>query len=878
MRMPCSVRLRACAWGLVLCFATSAVRAAHIDVAAPGGVGVVAVATDALCSLREAMLVAHGNDEPDCVMVSDADAGITINLPADAVFTVLDAPYVGLSSRGPNGLPVVLLAYTIDGHGASIRRASSPATPRFRLFYIDGGAAPGNLTLRNLELHNGHTPDAVDMSGAVPVNGGGAILNGGTLTVENCSFHNNRTGDGGYNAELDYNNGSGVGGAIYTLGELIVHNSEFNNNFTGDVDFAGGGGNPADGGDGGAIAGNQTSSISISDSAFTGNQTGRGGTLTSAASGGNGGDGGAIATSGPLNIVRGVFTANAAGPGADAMQAGNGGRGGAVFVDYGNGTISIMDSLFSGNLAGNGGSGSDQGGNGGSGGAVHVLDGNLILSASTLHANRAGDANSVCGYSGHGGAIAVAANADGLTITDSTIIGNHAGGGDSTCSSDDSAGGAMFVNGVVHITNTDIVNNTALDKGGAIVARSSDSELLLQGVTISGNSSARGVVYLADGTTQMQNTTIADNTADTVISLSSTVDQLRLSYVTISANQGIGVHGHPSSEIVVDHSVIAGQLGAPDCGVFVQVVSLDYNRDSDGSCLFDATHDATLADASLGPLGDHGGSVLTLLPALGGPLIDAIPLLDCALNVPTGFAASMDARGGVRPIGTGCDIGAAELQSVIQWRVLDGFDLHTIVGEPFDQPVVVQARDLQGFGVSGLTPAWSVPDSGAGANCTADVTDVTGVSRVHCTANLLPGSYALRIGGDPVFRDRSIAVTLTNDADDRIFVDGFEGSPLAKFALAPSQLVADVDFQVPQALLAERIVSILLAHNAPGQRVVSVEARRDREGIEVRSIQYDAQGYPAHFNDWQKPDASHLQAHIEWRGGTVSSSLHPATQ
>src|SRR5262249_17535963 len=56
---------------------------------------------------------------------------------------------------GPNGLPAVSTAITIDGNGSTITRSN--AAPPFRLFYV-AAAAPlstltrGSLTLRNLVL------------------------------------------------------------------------------------------------------------------------------------------------------------------------------------------------------------------------------------------------------------------------------------------------------------------------------------------------------------------------------------------------------------------------------------------------------------------------------------------------------------------------------------------------------------------------------------------------------------------------------------------------------------------------------------------------------------------------------------------------------
>ena len=63
---------------------------------------------------------------------------------------------------------------------------------------------------------------------------------------------------------------------------------------------------------------------------------------------------------------------------------------------------------------------------------------------------------------------------------------------------------------------------------------------------------------------------------------------------------------------------------------------------------------STIEFLRLGPLADNGGAVPTRAPGAGSALVDAIPGAACA--------SSEDARGVTRPQGTGCDIGAVELE------------------------------------------------------------------------------------------------------------------------------------------------------------------------------------------------------------------------
>jgi hypothetical protein len=93
-----------------------------------------------------------------------------------------------------NGLPLIThtVNLTINGSGATILRDAG--APRFRLFQVAAGAS---LTLADLTLSGGHTPDGTS-AGTGNAGYGGAILNsGGTVTVTNSLIRGNSTGNGG---------------------------------------------------------------------------------------------------------------------------------------------------------------------------------------------------------------------------------------------------------------------------------------------------------------------------------------------------------------------------------------------------------------------------------------------------------------------------------------------------------------------------------------------------------------------------------------------------------------------------------------------------------------------------------------------------------
>ena len=211
------------------------------------------------------------------------------------------------------------------------------------IFTIASGV---NLTIINLTLTNGTSN-----------NGGGAINNiyGGTLTVDNCSFTNNKaTGSGGgaifiignstiNNSSFTKNTAINTyGGAIFLIGNSTIKNC----NFTSNTAFY----------YGGAIFNYANDAILTVDScSFTNNtatyQTGGGGaicnigTLTidnSTFTSNNATEGGAICNIGTLTIDISTFISN------------NATDGGAIFNVDGIGTVIVNFNRIIGNTASNG--------------------------------------------------------------------------------------------------------------------------------------------------------------------------------------------------------------------------------------------------------------------------------------------------------------------------------------------------------------------------------------------------------------------------------------------------------------------------------------------------------------------------------------------
>ena len=142
---------------------------------------------------------------------------------------ILTQPNNDDNMEGYNGLPSI---QPDNGHSLTIKegkilRDGSVTTPGFRLIRV---APQAQLLLQKVHLENGLAND--DNDSDFPGNGGGAILNDGTLEIEQSAFFNNQStsltifGDAG-------------GGAIYNGGVIIsIEDSIFSGNSSA-FDFGG---------------------------------------------------------------------------------------------------------------------------------------------------------------------------------------------------------------------------------------------------------------------------------------------------------------------------------------------------------------------------------------------------------------------------------------------------------------------------------------------------------------------------------------------------------------------------------------------------------------------------------------------------------------
>jgi predicted outer membrane repeat protein len=283
------------------------------------------------CTLEYAIEAA--NTDAPSLYCAQAGSG------ADLIVLTRDETFDRAWEGGGSATPVVTSEIVIDGMGYEILRVSNLA--EYRLFHV---AAGGDLTIINAYLKDGRAPS----------NDGGAILNEGTLRVENSQFWNNSAG--------------WFGGAIASDGTLTVEDVFFFSNST-----------TLSGSRGGAISNGARCPLvctaTVTRTEFLENTSGQGGGLFNGSSSFlfvndsffddnsvTGGRGGGIYNRGSAMVGRSLFYDNFASNGS------------ALCNDYGAATIT--NSTFAFNLSNNTG-------------AVENLDGTLTIRQSTFSNNTA---------------------------------------------------------------------------------------------------------------------------------------------------------------------------------------------------------------------------------------------------------------------------------------------------------------------------------------------------------------------------------------------------------------------------------------------------------------------------------------------------------
>jgi parallel beta-helix repeat protein len=328
--------------------------------------------------------------------------------------------------------PIVFTKETVLDGGGLVTLSGGGAS---RILHLDSSydRSTPRLTVQRLALRDGMGPDTGDDT----ADGGGAIYrDGGSLTVVDCTFENNHARATGPDL---------AGGAIYGFGggETVIAGSTFTGNSASD---------------GGAV-GSLNGDLVVANSAFTGNAaTGTGGNP------GNGGCGGAIYMDGTHEaaVLCGV------------RIAGNtaGGLGGGVFrvSNDATGTFSMNASTVDSNHV--------TPANAGNAGGLYLEGLHLTIANSTISRNRAFHngglwitggvalvANTTIAenvaYGTNGGGIWLSHSPAGVLLN-CTIANNHS-------TAQDVVAGAIFGDGL-SLRNTVVSGNTAMWTPGCDVA------------------------------------------------------------------------------------------------------------------------------------------------------------------------------------------------------------------------------------------------------------------------------------------------------------------------------------------------------------------------------------------------------------------------
>jgi hypothetical protein len=220
-------------------------------------------------------------------------------------------------------------------------------------------------------------------------------------------------------------------------------------------------------------------------------------------------------------------------------------------------------------------------------------------------------------------------------------------------------GGGIANQGTLTVTRTLISGNTSPcaggDSGGIASVGTPGSpdlpaHLVLDDSTVAGNDArlVGGVFSWGDptNTALITNSTIAGNTAK---------DEAG----GLARGPGAGLAiGDGAGRI--ENSLLAGNVETTsgvttptNCAVGATLTSLGHNIDSGSDCAFGSGGDHPGANPQLGPLAPNGGPTQTLAIAATSPALDAADTAACPAT---------DQRGVGRPQGTGCDIGAFELE------------------------------------------------------------------------------------------------------------------------------------------------------------------------------------------------------------------------
>ena len=384
-------------------------------------------------------------------------------------------------------------------------------------------------------------------------------------------------------------------------------------------------------------------------------------------------DGGGIAFyDGPsLTITNTIITGNTS----------NGGNGGGVAID-GFGISVVMDNMqLTDNNAAYGGGGLD---------ASFDFSGSLTIRNSTITGNNSGTGEgsggggaSIRSFSGSAlstrrGAEGAGAKARGMRTTTERAGRRKAPAQATTLARQQERSLRAKPAGLstlqVIIEDTTVANNTAYSDGGGLnIVYSGD--LQIRKTTISGNiaGGVGGGASINSSSGLIENSTVAQNTAQYAAALGMAYSSLTIKETTISGNTATGPDSTTSAveissasgPVLITNSIIANTNGDQDVVVqpsSIPNVTLSYtlveNPPPDPKPWTEGPGNIYGQDPQLGPLQNNGGTTETMEPALTSPVVDAG---DPAFVPPP----ATDQRDAARVSGAAIDMGSVEVQIVV---------------------------------------------------------------------------------------------------------------------------------------------------------------------------------------------------------------------
>jgi hypothetical protein len=473
-------------------------------------------ATDPYLTLREAIAIVNSPTLPSG-LTSQITNQISGTLHGSASDTIefdhasVDRPLTLGGTQLELSLPSTTAKITIDGGSAGI---TVDGNQESRVFQVDSGV---RAEFASVTITGGRAPSSSS--------GGGALANGGTLTLSGCTLLGNAA--------------AGVGGAVYNAGTLVVTGSSISGNST---DFSSGGG----------IF--NTGTAKISGSSVSGNSAYQGGgiwndvggtlTVSGGALSGNTAqyEGGAIRNFGGAVTVSGcTVSGNFAGF-----------RG--IGLDTYGGTMCVLASSLSSNFfIPNSGFTPEEG-------TILYFNSNVTVRGCTLSGNDGGIIDGASFYPGFiGGSLTVSSctlsgnfNSDGIivaraaTISDCTLSGN--------------------IHGITINSGTATISNCTLS-GNSVAIETDSATTMISGCTMSGN--VGGVVAIYNfGKMTVSNSTISGNIGGGIYN----TGMMTLSDCTLSGNsafQGGGIYNLNNGTMEVSNCTVSGNsAGNSGGGVF----------------------------------------------------------------------------------------------------------------------------------------------------------------------------------------------------------------------------------------------------------------------------------------------------------------------